>query len=165
MLNTLDYEIINYERRETHENGKTTVFNTFLTEEMGLKRVVLFVLFVIVGIFGLTAGRQTKTSGVKDPFDSPEIQKLLASYRRETTLLRPRRAEKPLGFARSKMGGVPNLNGFTAWPRCDACRTGLNFVLQIYKSDFPGFYFPPGKSLFQLFRCPNPDCPAAYSER
>lgn len=61
------------------------------------------------------------------------------------------------------MGGVPNLNGFQEWPVCDECNTPLDFVLQLYRTDFPDFYFPDNENIFQLFRCPNGCCPAAYS--
>ena len=134
-------------------------------------RSAAYIPFIAAMIIGLTVGAlrmgflRTGASGAKNPLDSPEMQDLLASCRKSTTLLRPHRADRPIGFGRSKMGGTPNLNGFTTWPRCDACKTELNFVLQIYKSDYPGFYLPLAKNLFQLFRCPNFDCPAAYSER
>jgi hypothetical protein len=36
-------------------------------------------------------------------------------------------------------------------------------VLQLYKKDIPAHYWPGNKNLFQLFRCPNEKCPAAYS--
>lgn len=79
--------------------------------------------------------------------------------------MRPHRSEYALSSAESKFGGRPNFAGFESYPCCDACNAPLNFVLQLYKKDFPAFYFPGDSNLFQLFRCPNDDCPDAYSER
>ena len=93
------------------------------------------------------------------------IQQILAKYRKTAVLLRPHLSGEPIGFDRSKFGGIPNLNGFSSYPACDCCSTPLNFVVQLYKEDFPAHYFPPGKDLFQLFRCPNDDCDASYEEQ
>lgn len=38
-------------------------------------------------------------------------------------------------------------------------------MLQIYRKDFPSFYFPEGMDLFQLFCCPNFNCPEAFGDR
>jgi uncharacterized protein YwqG len=64
----------------------------------------------------------------------------------------------------SKMGGLPDLRHFIKYPKCDICQTNLNFVIQIYKIDFPEFYFPEGKDVFQLFRCPNRDCKSGINQ-
>jgi uncharacterized protein YwqG len=87
-----------------------------------------------------------------------ELRRVLSDEVREkraTTLLRPRRSSRPIPFTSSKIGGIPNLNGFETWPVCDACGFPLNFVLQLYRADFPAFYFPEHANLFQLFRCPS----------
>ena len=85
------------------------------------------------------------------------VSYLLSTYKKQTTLLKPHLSDKQIDFTKSKMGGVPNLNGFKEWPICDECDAPLNFVLQLYKKDFPDFYFPEDKTIFQIFRCPNHD--------
>jgi len=96
-------------------------------------------------------------------FQTADIADILARYRKDTVLLRPQRAPEPVSPEVSKMGGIPNGNGFNAHPNCDACGTPLNFVVQLYKTGFPQHYFPDGKNLFQVFRCPSDKCPAAFS--
>jgi hypothetical protein len=93
------------------------------------------------------------------------IVELVNKYKRPTTLLRPQRSGSPIGQEESKFGGVPNFGGFNKYPVCNSCNTPLNFVLQLYKKDFPDFYFPDSSNLFQLFRCPNTDCPDAFSDK
>lgn len=96
--------------------------------------------------------------------DIPEV-KPLTKIKKEVTLLKPHRSETPLPFSISKMGGTPNLNLFEKWPKCDVCSQPLNFVFQIYKNDFPEFYFPENTNIFLLFRCPNYFCKAAFSDK
>lgn len=93
--------------------------------------------------------------------DIPEV-KPLTKIKRPVTLLKPKKAKNPVPFSVSKMGGTPNLNLFEKWPRCDVCNTPLNFVFQIYKDEFPEFYFPDDASIFLLFRCPNYFCEGAF---
>jgi uncharacterized protein YwqG len=88
------------------------------------------------------------------------IQGLLHKYQRPTVLLRPHKAALAISPDKSKFGGIPNGIGFDEYPCCDSCHTPLNFVLQLYKEDFPDLYFPQGKNLFQLFRCPKFDYPS-----
>ena len=88
-----------------------------------------------------------------------KVAELLSTFRKETTLLQPHISDKEIDFTKSKMGGMPNLNGFPEWPICNGCKEPLEFVLQIYKTDFPGFYFPEDKNIFQLFKCPDAECP------
>jgi len=83
---------------------------------------------------------------------------------KSSVLLRPHQSSDVLGFDKSKMGGVPNLQGFQSWPTCRVCRTPMNFVMQLYQEDFEKFYFPPGKNIFQVFRCPNIDCLNNFNE-
>jgi uncharacterized protein YwqG len=97
-------------------------------------------------------------------FNLNEVKALIGKYKRPATLLHPRKSETPIGYKESKFGGLPNYAGFDAYPCCDSCKTPLNFVLQLYKKDFPGFYFPGGMELFQLFRCPNNECAEDFSE-
>jgi uncharacterized protein YwqG len=98
-------------------------------------------------------------------FNTDLVKALINKYKRQTTLLRPHKSEIAIGQQESKFGGIPNFTGFDIYPCCDDCKTPLNFVLQLYKTDFPSFYFPDNTDLFQLFRCPNNDCPAGYSEQ
>ena len=98
-------------------------------------------------------------------FATDEVKELIARYKRTTTLLKPHTSKTPIGQNESKFGGIPNFSGFDEYPCCDGCKTPLNFVVQLYKKDFPGFYFSDNSTLFQLFRCPNNDCPDAYSEK
>lgn len=51
------------------------------------------------------------------PLSEGEIEKLLMPYRKMATLLQPCLSAEPLGFDQSKMGGIPNLNGFNTGPR------------------------------------------------
>ncbi len=92
-------------------------------------------------------------------FEEEYIKALIKKYKRTATLLRPQKSETPLEQAKSKFGGIPNFENFESYPTCTSCDSPLNFVLQFYKKDFPTFYFPDDKNLFQLFRCPNNDCP------
>lgn len=94
---------------------------------------------------------------------SEYIQDILKKHKKKATLLRPHKSIIPLDYTVSKFGGEPNLHGFIGYPFCITCNTPLNFVLQLYKKDFPQHYFPGDTNLFQLFRCPNGDCPDAYS--
>lgn len=96
--------------------------------------------------------------------DLPEVKPLI-QVKKPATLLRPRKADRALPFSVSKTGGIPNLNLFTEWPVCDECGTPLNFILQIYKRDFPEFYFPENTNIFLLFRCPYLFCECAFSEK
>ncbi|GHN01563.1 hypothetical protein WSM22_30520 [Cytophagales bacterium WSM2-2] len=98
-------------------------------------------------------------------FNTDYIKELIGKYKRTATLLRPHKSEVSIGQNESKFGGVPNFAEFENYPCCDKCKTPLNFVLQLYKKDFPTFYFPGNSNLFLLFRCPNNDCPDAYSEQ
>jgi hypothetical protein len=91
----------------------------------------------------------------------PELNPIL-SARVNTTLLKPHRVSVPIATSRSKMGGKPNTSLLTSWPQCDECGAYLNFVMQLYREDYPEFYFPGESNFFMLFRCPNNQCPAAY---
>jgi uncharacterized protein YwqG len=124
-----------------------------------------------MGLFGRLFGKKTivAEAGGKVAF-TPEqlfktdaVQLTLVRYGRESVLLKPERSAESVSPQVSKFGGMPNGNGFDAHPCCDACGTPLNFVLQLYKTGFPQHYFPEGKNLFQLFRCPNDACPSAFS--
>jgi len=97
-------------------------------------------------------------------FATNYIKNVATQYKKEAILFLPHAAEKPVSSSQSKFGGAPNFNGFDSYPCCDSCETQLNFVLQLYKRDFPDHFFPENKNLFQLFRCPNHNCPEAYSE-
>lgn len=93
------------------------------------------------------------------------IKEFLSNNKFETLLLRPHRVKAPLNKNESKIGGeAPNLNGFDSYPLCKHCETPQNFTLQIYKAHFDEFYFPEDKVLFQVFRCPNGNCPDAFTE-
>lgn len=109
--------------------------------------------------------KQPETRPVLSPEEflaTDYIQGLLKKYKRPATLFRAHRSEVPIGQDKSKFGGVPSFVGFEIYPCCDGCGTPLNFVLQLYKKDFPDFYFPENVDLFQLFRCPNYQCPGAF---
>lgn len=97
-------------------------------------------------------------------FQTEDIKTLLKKYGKETTLLRPHKADNKIEWTESKFGGIPNLESFSEYPKCDSCDSSLNFVFQIYKKDFPEFYFPNESNIFQLFRCPNDDCSDTYNE-
>ncbi|MBI9056007.1 MAG: DUF1963 domain-containing protein [Bacteroidales bacterium] len=92
------------------------------------------------------------------------IVKYFEKYSRKITALRPHKSPTKIEKNRSKFGGEPNLNGFDNYPCCKHCKTPLNHVVQIYKSEFPDFYFPKDKVLFQIYRCPNADCPESFNE-
>ena len=104
--------------------------------------------------------------GVKEEqfLETDYVKDIIAKYKRSATVLHPQTSNVPLSIAVSKFGGTPNLMGFDTYPYCDCCNTALNFVLQLYKDEFTELYFPEDKNLFQLFRCPNGDCPDAYPE-
>jgi uncharacterized protein YwqG len=94
----------------------------------------------------------------------PDIAKVLDKIKKDCIMLLPHSVTGTLPFYNSKMGGIPNMNLFDTWPLCDECETHLNFVLQLYKKDFEQIYYPENSNIFQLFRCPNNDCPASYSQ-
>lgn len=93
-----------------------------------------------------------------------QVLNLAKQYGKPTVVLHPQTSGMALSPLISKFGGLPNLNGFDQYPCCDACDTPLNFVFQLYQREFPEHYFPTGKNLFQLFRCPNNNCPGAYAD-
>jgi hypothetical protein len=84
-----------------------------------------------------------------------EAMRWMAKKRKPVVLLRPRRAESPLSAVASKMGGRPDLPRGAEWPQCPFCRVPLNFVMQLFRRDFPEFPFPPQTDLASLFRCPH----------
>ncbi|MES2701672.1 MAG: DUF1963 domain-containing protein [Bacteroidota bacterium] len=96
----------------------------------------------------------TNEQAVSEPF----VQNVLTKYRKNAVLLRPHTTRIQLAFDTSKVGGVADLRGFSSYPCCNKCSEPLNFVLQIYRKDFAGLYYPENKNLFQLFRCPNREC-------
>ena len=98
-------------------------------------------------------------------FNTDYIKGIINKYQKTTTLLRPHGSKNEIGQQESKFGGIPSFSGFDEYPCCSSCKTPLNFILQLYKKDFPDFYFPDDSDLFQLFRCPNYDCPDANSEK
>ncbi|MDF1697327.1 MAG: DUF1963 domain-containing protein [Saprospiraceae bacterium] len=93
---------------------------------------------------------QFKKSQILKDFIQAEQKKVL--------MLKPHFSAVKLDVNNSKMGGDPNLTNFESYPTCSDCNNKLNFILQIYKSEYPSFYFPTNRDLFQLFRCPNMDC-------
>ncbi|MCV2484706.1 YwqG family protein [Flavobacterium sp. SH_e] len=83
---------------------------------------------------------------------------VIEKYKRSTTLLQPHKSVHEISWKESKFGGYPNMESFSEYPKCDVCKSSLNFVFQLYRKDFPEFYFPRDTNIFQLFRCPNEDC-------
>jgi uncharacterized protein YwqG len=125
-----------------------------------------------MNLFRKLFGKREQQSISNDPgitveafFATPFVQDVLSKYRGTTTLLKPHRSANAVSADQSKFGGIPNYVGFEEYPCCDSCSTPLNFVLQLYKRDFPECYFPGHSDLFQLFRCPNYDCPGIDAER
>jgi hypothetical protein len=92
-------------------------------------------------------------------------KELFNPYIKETVLLKPHKSNVEISVLDSKFGGKANLTGFDRYPICKSCNTPLNFTLQLYKKDFPNHYFPPGKDIFQVFRCPNYECPDVFNEK
>lgn len=90
------------------------------------------------------------------------IQAYLNENSKQATILNPRKVTNSK-TERSYMGGSPNLSNFEKYPKCDSCESSLNFVLQLDKESYPEFYWPTNKTIFQLFRCPNYECPKASS--
>ena len=131
----------------------------------------MIIIYLVMGLFQRLFGesKPTSESGGKSGLTIDQLmqtdymQGVLIKYRRKATELNPQTSLIALNSNISKFGGLPNLNNFTEYPCCDDCNTPLNFVLQLYQTDFPAHYFPEGKNLFQLFRCPNTKCPAAFS--
>jgi uncharacterized protein YwqG len=115
-------------------------------------------------LFNQSKEKQVPKISDKEFFEMPEIKGLIQKYRKKTTLLKPHKSKEKIKTSESKFGGTPNFTGFNEYPCCDSCNSPLNFVLQLYKKDYSEFYFPEDKGLFQLFRCPNNDCPDSYSE-
>lgn len=91
------------------------------------------------------------------------VKEVAGKYQKIAIVLNPAKSIHPIDASESKFGGIPNLANFESYPCCDSCNTPLNFVVQLYKKDVPGHYWPENKKLFQLFRCPKDSCPAAYS--
>jgi|GEM_PF-1686762 len=83
---------------------------------------------------------------------------IIEKYKKSTTLLQPHKSGHEISWKESKFGGYPNMESFKEYPKCDVCKSSLNFVFQLYKKDFPEFYFPEDANIFQLFRCPNDKC-------
>ena len=78
---------------------------------------------------------------IEEILQDEQVTSLLSKYKKQTTFLQPYRSDKEIDFTKSKMGGMPNINGFQEWPMCDECGAPLNFILQLYKSDFPDFWY------------------------
>lgn len=89
---------------------------------------------------------------------TPEFISFIKKSALKVTMLKPHLSKNEISPEKSKMGGIPNLKNFKSYPKCDNCESPLNFVLQIYKSEFKDFYFPANKNIFQIFRCPNDKC-------
>lgn len=131
---------------------------------------IIAVLIIVFTLYFLEQREPEANTGlasldVEAFLESAEVTNLLNSRQKHTTLLTPYLSAESIGFEKSKMGGTPNLNGFEEWPTCDVCGTCLNFVVQIYNDDFPEFYFPDNKNIFQVFRCPNIDCLDSYNDK
>ena len=92
------------------------------------------------------------------PEEDALFEEITEKYGMDTLLLNPEESEDTIPVSQSKMGAEANMAGFESYPCCDACGTPLNFVIQLYKKDFPQLYFPENTNVFQLFRCPNMDC-------
>lgn len=86
-----------------------------------------------------------------------ELQKFI-DRPREGWILQIERANAPISTSLSKFGGLPYSGNFIEWPTCPKCKLPLNFVLQLNQRRFPQMWFPRGKNLFQIFRCPNGGC-------
>lgn len=119
---------------------------------------------ILKKIFGLNSNdkniKMTSEEFLKDEY----VINLLDKYKRETILLKPNKSDIEIEWTESKFGGFPNLESFSEYPKCNSCNSSLNFVFQLYKKDFPEFYFANDTNIFQLFRCPNNNCPDAYNE-
>ena len=115
-------------------------------------------------LFGIQESAKEEEQNPIDPTKIKEFFELLEDYKKEAILLQPRKSEKEISWKESKFGGVANLESFSEYPLCDCCQSSLNFVFQIYKKDLPEFYFPGTYNIFQLFRCPNKECPESLSE-
>jgi len=98
-----------------------------------------------------------------DFLKTDEIAWFRNKYESTTTTLNPQFSSTEIGTDLSKMGGEPSLRNFDHYPKCSGCSNDLNFVIQLYQKDHPNFYFPNEANLFQVFRCPNPDCNLAFS--
>ncbi|MBF4507342.1 DUF1963 domain-containing protein [Flavobacterium sp. JLP] len=90
---------------------------------------------------------------------------IIEKYKKSTILLQSRNLQREISWKESKFGGYPNMESFSEYPKCDVCKSSLNFVFQLYKKDFPEFYFPGDANIFQLFRCPNYNCNESFSDR
>ena len=105
------------------------------------------------------------------PSPSPDDLRAMAQMAgksRPVVMLRPRLAESPLPPGTSKMGGSPDLPPDVDWPQCRHCGVPLHFVLQLLRSEFAEFPFPPDERLdrFLLFRCPcRYQCPEGRATR
>jgi len=106
------------------------------------------------GKSGLTPEQFLQTDFIRD---------ISIRYRKTAMVLNPSKSVYPIDAGESKFGGTPNLQNFDSFPCCDSCGDKLNFVLQLYRKEFPAHYWPGNNDLFQLFRCPNDKCPSAYS--
>ncbi|HEY8928697.1 MAG TPA: DUF1963 domain-containing protein [Mucilaginibacter sp.] len=120
-------------------------------------------------LFGSASNKQTvqdsRSALTPEQFlQTAYVKDITAGYCKDATVLNPAKSSQPISATESKFGGRPNLGNFTAYPCCDSCSTPLNFVFQLYRKDFEEHYWPAGKDLFLLFRCPNDYCPQAYSE-
>src|SRR5687768_8762994 len=114
---------------------------------------------------------QFSPGGYRGNSPAPADERAIAEMEgksKPVVLLRPRAAGAPLPPGTSKMGGDPDLPPDVEWPRCPGCHVSLHFVLQLLKSEFPEFPFPPDDGLdsFLLFRCPRRyQCPWGRATR
>lgn len=89
-------------------------------------------------------------------FDIRGVREVAAMLAQHLTCLLLRPAQGEDASLRSRMGGQPE--GLDRWPSCPACTLPMNFVLQLFRDEFPQMYFPPGREGFLLFRCPDGGC-------
>lgn len=83
----------------------------------------------------------------------PEVSEMLE--RNLTCVLLCPQKKSPADL-RSRMGGQPC--GLPKWPSCPTCGVPMNFVLQLFRDEFPQMYFPENRDIFLLFRCPDAHC-------
>lgn len=84
-----------------------------------------------------------------------ELARRMPEVSKAATLLCPGLAQEPLPLEDSKFGGM---GWTTPLTNCKACGSQTRLVLQLRRNEFPDMFFPEGKDIFIVSRCPNKRC-------
>lgn len=83
------------------------------------------------------------------------IEEILAQFGIESTLLNPTLGLKNPG--KSKLGGNPTFE-IESIRNCSHCKEEMMVVIELFKDEFPEFFYPADTEFAQIRMCGNPEC-------